>query len=412
MTGRPAPARPRVHVTPGRGWLNDPNGPVLLDGRHHVFFQHQPDSLEWGPMHWGHAVSDDLLHWKARPIAMKPDSDGVVYSGSIVQDGDGPLLAYYTRVSPDGVEAQCLATSDDGDEWHRHHASPLLVPPEGVTDFRDPKVLRYGDSHWVMVLAVGEEVWFYRSDDLLTWVFTSRFGRGYGAHDGVWETPDLIDLGDTWVLSVSVISGGPVGGSGTQYFAGTFDGDTFTTEDTGVHWVDLGPDFYAPQSWWGVEDSTWLGWMSNWSYAARVPADTWRGVLSLPRTLTWDEGLVQTPAPPFAGSRAGTDRLELVAGRLRVEGDRYELDVRGTRLVVADGLLTLDRTATGPEGGAPVAQAAVRGGALEVVVDTCTVEVFADGGRVALSALVYPDLDQHELRITGDVDTLEVEHYD
>lgn len=412
MTPRPVPARPLVHVAPGRGWLNDPNGPVYVDGEYHLYFQHHPHSLEWGPMHWGHVVSDDLLQWHARPIAMEPDGDGVIYSGSVVRDDEGPLLAFYTRVSPEGVESQCLATSTDGDTWYRHHASPLLLPPPGIKDFRDPKVLRFADSHWVMVLAVGDEVWFYRSDDLLEWSHTGSFGRGYGAHGGVWETPDLIQLGDTWLLTVSVIDGGPVGGSGTQYFAGSFDGATFTAEDPSVHWVDHGPDFYAPQSWWGVEDPMWVAWMSNWSYAAQVPADTWRGVLSIPRRVGWNDGLVQSPAPPFVGEPAVSDRFDVAAARVKVEGSRLELDVRGTRVTCADGLLTLDRGETGPSGGAAVATVPVGLEGLDVVVDTCSVEVFGDAGKAVLSALVYPDPERRELRASGDITSLAVQHYD
>ena len=297
------PSRPRLHATAPRGWLNDPNGLIHVDGVYHLFFQHQPDAIDWGPMHWGHAVSRDLISWDSRPIALAPDADGVVYSGSAVQLDDGTLAAIFTNVAQDGTQDQRLALSDDGESWVRHPGNPVLVAPHGEHDFRDPKVLRH-EGHWVMVLAAGQEVRFYSSPDLLAWTETGSFGREHGAHGGVWETPDLLRFGDRWVLTVSVWDGGPCGGSGTQYFVGSFDGGTFTCDDPPerTRWVDLGPDFYAPQSWSGLPDERvlWLAWMSNWAYAGQVPATTWRGVMTVAREVSFDGAL-----HPAATSGAG-----------------------------------------------------------------------------------------------------------
>ena len=384
-----APDRPRLHFTAPRGWLNDPNGLVHVDGVHHLFFQHQPDTIDWGPMHWGHAVSRDLVTWDSRPIALAPDPDGVAFSGCAVQLDDGTLAAVFTNVADDGTQDQRLAVSEDGDTWVRHPGNPVLTAPAGERDFRDPKVFRHHDG-WVMVLAVGHEVQFFASPDLLRWTPTGHFGRGHGAHGGVWETPDLLRFGDRWVLTVSVWDGGPSGGSGTQYFVGSFDGGTFRCADdpARIRWVDHGPDFYAPQSWHGLADGrvTWLAWMSNWAYAGQVPADSWRGVMTVARDVSLvdvgdDVALAQRPVVPAAEVVS----LELDAPVELLPGVELGYDEKS-------GELVLDRSGAWPLVGASVIRTPLaspeRG--VQVVTDTCSVEVFADDGRVVVTALAFP----------------------
>lgn len=292
--------RPFYHFTPPQMWMNDPNGLVWYKGNYHLFYQHHSYSIDWGPMHWGHAVSADLIHWQHLPIALEPDENGMIFSGSVVIDwqdsagfGKEAMVAIFTHHKP-GQQSQSLAYSHDGGmTWTKYFKNPVLLP-SNTPDFRDPKVFRYEDG-WVMCIAAGNTILFYRSKDLIHWEPSGSFGN-YGSTDGVWETPDLFELtvGDgeqtRWVLTVSVGAGHPAGGSGTQYFVGHFDGKTFTSQNAPatILWADFGSDYYAPQSWNDEPNGRRLmiGWMNNWQYANRLPTSGWRGSLSLVRELS------------------------------------------------------------------------------------------------------------------------------
>lgn len=302
------PHRPQIHFSPKTGWMNDPNGMVYSNGTYHLFFQHNPDSTVWGPMHWGHATSKDLVHWEQQPIALYPDSLGTIFSGSAVVDvnntsgfgksGKTPLVAIFTHHDPKGEKAgrddfqtQGIAYSlDEGKTWTKYAANPVLKNP-GIRDFRDPKVFWYDAAKkWVMSLATLDRITFYSSKDLKNWVKESEFGKEVGAHGGVWECPDLFPLdynGQTiWVLLVSINPGGPNGGSATQYFTGQFDGKTFVPYQTDTRWIDYGPDDYAGVTWSNTGNrKIFLGWMSNWQYANVVPTQLWRSANTVPRDL-------------------------------------------------------------------------------------------------------------------------------
>ncbi|WP_135553538.1 glycoside hydrolase family 32 protein [Paenibacillus cymbidii] len=306
--------RPRYHVTPPEGWMNDPNGLVYFQGRYHMFYQFHPDSTVWGPMHWGHAVSGDLVRWLHRPIALAPDEHGAIFSGCAVVDrrdatglfgGEPGLVAVFTHHADgdDGRprERQSLAYSRDaGATWIKHAGNPVLEEPE-LTDFRDPKVLWHEPTkRWIMVVAAGNAVRFYASADLTGWTFLSSFGAGGRDLHGVWECPDLLELpvadgeGDSaakWVLLVSLgCHDAEPAGSRMVYFIGDFDGATFRAELGTPLPFDRGKDHYAAVSWSGLpsEDRRTLaiGWMSNWLYAQTTPADRFRGAMTLPRELS------------------------------------------------------------------------------------------------------------------------------
>ncbi|WP_340113233.1 glycoside hydrolase family 32 protein [Maribellus mangrovi] len=306
--------RPQFHFSPDSAWMNDPNGMVYYDGEYHLFYQYYPDSTVWGPMHWGHAISTDLVHWQNMPIALYPDSLGYIFSGSAVVDwnnssgfGSGenpPLVAFYTYHDPVIVEAggvdvesQAIAYSlDKGRSWTKYKGNPV-IPNDGNRDFRDPNVIWNEDiQKWNLLLSANDHVQIYTSDDLKNWKYESDFGIDAGTHDGVWECPDLFPLqvegSDEikWVLIVNINPGGPNGGSGTQYFTGDFDGHQFTADSKETKWVDWGRDNYAGVTWSDVpkEDGRriFLGWMSNWDYASVVPTERWRSAMTLPRTLS------------------------------------------------------------------------------------------------------------------------------
>jgi fructan beta-fructosidase len=304
--------RPQVHFSPKAKWMNDPNGMVYYKGAYHLFYQHFPGAMVWGPMHWGHAVSSDLVHWTHLPIALYPDSLGLVFSGSAVVDetnssGLGtqespPLVAMFTyhsvekeKAGRNDYQTQGIAYSiDDGQTWIKYEGNPVIKNP-GAKDFRDPKVIWHEPTKkWVVVLAVKDHTEFWGSTDLKKWSKLSDFGFDYGAHGGVWECPDLIELNDggekKWVLIVSLNPGGPNGGSGTQYFVGDFDGTNFKadTEKEVTSWLDYGPDNYAGVTWSNAPNNRkiFMGWMSNWAYAEKVPTSPWRSATTSPRDLS------------------------------------------------------------------------------------------------------------------------------
>ena len=305
--------RPQYHFSPDSMWTNDPNGLVFFDDEYHLFYQYHPYDIVWGPMHWGHAVSRDLVHWNNLPVALYPDTFGTIFSGSAVVDrnntsglGDRtgpPLVAVFTyhnhRLQESGsirFQNQGIAFSlDRGRSWNKYAGNPVLHNP-GISDFRDPKVhWNEKEMKWIMTLAAHDRILFYSSPDLIEWTGVGEFTDESVPSSAVWECPDLFPLisegEEMWVLIVSMSSGGPNGGSGTLYFVGSFNGHTFRDKNhpPGPQWIDHGKDNYAGVTWSGIpsEDGRriFLGWMSNWQYADRVPTRKWRGAMTLPREL-------------------------------------------------------------------------------------------------------------------------------
>ncbi|MBS1668694.1 MAG: glycoside hydrolase family 32 protein [Bacteroidetes bacterium] len=304
--------RSQNHFSPKKHWTNDPNGMVYYKGIYHLFFQYYPDSTIWGPMHWGHATSKDLVHWEEQPIALYPDSLGYIFSGSAVvdykntsgfgKDGKVPLVAIFTHSDPKGASAgrndfqnQSLAYSlDEGKTWTKYAGNPVLKNP-GIVDFRDPKVMWYEpQKKWVMTLATKDRITFYSSLDLKNWTKETEFGKDKGAHGGVWECPDLFSLDyhgkKIWVLVVNLNPGGPNKGSATQYFTGHFDGHQFISNSDKTKWMDYGADEYAGITWSNTGNrKIFLGWMSNWMYANQVPSVVWRNAMTFPRELKLEQ---------------------------------------------------------------------------------------------------------------------------
>lgn len=297
--------RPVYHHTPAYGWMNDPNGMFYKDGLYHLYFQYNPYGSVWGNMHWGHSTSTDLMHWKFEGCAIVPDAWGAIFSGSCVVDhentagfGKEAVVAFYTsaKSTPWGdIQMQSMAYSlDNGKTFTKYEGNPILTSSE--KDFRDPKVFWYAPGkHWVMILAVGQHMEIYSSVNLKEWKKESEFGAMQGAHDGVWECPDLVEIPvegtreKKWVLICNLNPGGPFGGSAAQYFVGSFDGKMFVNESpTQTKWMDWGKDNYATVTWNNAPDGRCiaLGWMSNWQYANNVPTRQYRSANTLARDLT------------------------------------------------------------------------------------------------------------------------------
>ena len=445
--------RPEYHFTPPSNWMNDPNGLVFFDGEYHLFYQYHPHSTVWGPMHWGHAISTDLVHWQHLPTALYPDERGMIFSGSAVIDwnntagfGKEAMIAIFTYNNhtydnKNRVEDQNIAYSTDrGRTWTKYAGNPVVPHPGNLTDFRDPKVFWHED-HWVMVLAAGDRVLFYISPDLKKWEPSGSFGGGYGSTDGVWETPDLFKLTvdsttqTRWALTVGVGSGASAGGSGTQYFIGHFDGKVFVSENPKevILWADYGADYYAPQSWSNEPNGRriMIGWMSNWQYAREVPSEGWRGMFSVPREVSLTSTangvrLVHEPIPELEVLRvkgwhwqnqivqSGENLLASLTG----EAFEIIVEFQVQRSVNSFGLhvrrggeerttigynsrsqeVFIDRTKSGQsefKDGFAARHAAHlepedQTVRLHIFVDRCSVEVFANDGIITLSDLIYP----------------------
>ncbi|MBI3866264.1 MAG: glycoside hydrolase family 32 protein [Planctomycetia bacterium] len=445
------PFRPAFHFTPELNWMNDPNGLVFYRGEYHLFYQHNPHGNSWGHMSWGHAVSPDMLHWKHLPIALHDEYGVMAFSGSAVVDwknssGFGtarehPLVTIFTGHSP-GRQTQDLAFSNDrGRTWTRYLGNPVL--DIGESEFRDPKVFwQEPTKRWIMPvsLAVQKRLRFYGSPDLKQWTLLSEFGPAGVKEKLNWECPDLFELpiaeeagGTRWVLKADMGSGAVAGGSGGEYFIGTFDGQTFTPDALESQWVDFGRDFYAPVSWSDVPASDgrrlWIGWMNNWETCLN-PTYPWRSAMSVPRevTLRRIQGRLRLCQNPVAELKMLRGELTKVrdmqlknsATPAAVKGQQFEIvaefevgsarefgvhvltgagqmtivgyDTRASELFVdrgKSGIVDFHKSFAGRHAGPlTVENRRVR---LHIVVDRSSVEVFGNQGETAITDLVFPD---------------------
>lgn len=304
--------RPKIHFTPEKGWMNDPNGLVFYQGKYHLFYQHDPHSLVWDTMHWGHAVSDDLMQWEHLPIALFPDEIGVIYSGSCFvdtdnvtgwgSDGKPALLAFYTSHKMDtSRECQCLAYSTDGITFHKYVGNPI-IPGKDYTPARDPQVFRNTIlGGYSMVLTREKCVEFYRSSDFISWSKTGEFRLPDYALHGMIECPCMFRSDGKYVLMLSMDVPESEYGKfpeGTvpharvmQYFTGSFDGSCFFADPSQkeVLLVDYGLDFYAGTIFSNVKDTILMAWLGDFSDGARntpTEKEGFRGIQCFPRKLT------------------------------------------------------------------------------------------------------------------------------
>ncbi|CAF2941950.1 unnamed protein product [Rotaria sp. Silwood2] len=304
--------------------MNDPNGLIYYENEWHLFYQHYPLEPQAKNIHWGHAVSRDMIAWTDLPIALTPDDENTgIWSGSAVIDWNNvtglqqistvhPMIAIYTWQKRGWQEQHMAYSLDRGRTWTKYPLNPIIPLVADITQqdnvelnpseivFRDPKVLFHRPTgSWVLVISGGNHVQFYTSNDLIHWSLSSRFGHEDGSHAGVWECPDLIEFSATtsdnqklWLLIVSINRNAVAGGSGMQYFVGTFDGRTFKNLQTAntIRWLDYGPDFYAGVTYHNVPRfdarQIMVAWMNNWQYAQSLPtAPIWRGQMTVPRQI-------------------------------------------------------------------------------------------------------------------------------
>lgn len=437
------PHRPQYHFSPPKNWMNDPNGMVYFNGEYHLFYQYYPDGNTWGPMHWGHALSTDMVHWQHLPIALYPDSLGYIFSGSAVVDwkntsglgnnGQPPMVAIYTYHSMAGEKAgtidfqnQGMAYSlDKGRTWTKYKGNPIVKNP-GIKDFRDPKVIWHEASQsWVMALAVKNKVSLYTSPNLINWTKSSDFNPVWAAYGGVWECPDFFpmktqDGKEKWVLLVSINPGAPNGGSGTQYFVGQFDGKTFQPDMQQIKWLEYGADNYAGVTWSDIPKTDgrrlFMGWMSNWQYAQKVPTEAWRSAMTLPRALALQASdsqytLLSTPVKELeplrktstqvnaAKTPLGSDlqEIELTTANKdfqlvfsNVHGEKIVLEKKGDQIIFdrsESGNIAFD-TAFAKRHYAPTKGLDIKN--LRIFIDRSSIEFFFNDGALVMTELIFP----------------------
>ena len=439
--------RPQVHFTPSRNWMNDPNGMVFLDGVYHLFFQYNPQGNSWGNMSWGHATSEDMIHWTEQPVALTKDNLGAIFSGSCVIDKDntagfgaGAMVALYTSAGDDGKQQQSIAYSTDGGKsFTRFSGNPVIRNDDD--NLRDPKVFWHAASgKWIMSLAKGwkKGIEFYGSQDLKTWSHLSTFFTPLaGRPDLQWECPDLVQMdykgGKKWVLIVSVNPGGPILGSGTLYFPGEFDGTTFTADERDYPlWLDYGMDNYAGVTWSNTGSRlVMLGWMNNWSYAGNVPCDPWRSAMTLPRELKLVEydgqpllagtvvkeidGIANEWKPAGSGWEAfDAYQLRLTVGLdqnttitlSNEKGEKLVVEVYGTSRLVAvkrnasTGKVDFNGTFSVPSMQGPLCVTGDKV-TLDLFVDQSSVELFTQEGTLSMTNLVFPSSIYNQLQTSG-----------
>ena len=420
------PHRPQFHFTSRRGWLNDPNGLVWRDGEYHLFYQHNPYGWAWGNVHWGHAVSPDLVRWTELPIALYPHEYGDwAFSGSAVtdrgntsgfgKDGADPLVAAYTSTG----RGECIVYSNDrGRTWAEFAGNPVVKH-----DGRDPRLFWYAPGdHWVM--AVYDEakdrqsIDFYTSPDLKAWTFASR-------SDGYFECPDVFELavdGDPnrklWVLTAA----------DGKYRLGTFDGKAFTPTSGPEKLTTWHGNFYAAQTFSDEPKGRriQIGWGQNVTF----PGSAFNQQMALPVELTLrstKDGprMFAEPVEELKSLRAGSkefggkalepgaenplvaeagDLFEIELAFRPGSAKSLELDLRGTPLIYdvdrQDVVCKQVRTFV------PQVDGVVR---LHVFLDRGSVEVFANGGRTAVSVAAIPDDANHSLGIAAKGGPVELE---
>lgn len=421
--------RPSYHHTPLYGWMNDPNGMFYKDGEWHLYYQYNPYGSLWENMTWGHSVSKDLIHWEALPLAIEADAIGTIFSGSCVVDknntagfGKDAIIAFYTSAAESQTQSMAYST-DGGRTFTKYDKNPVVT--FNAPDFRDPKVFWYeGTNRWIMMLAVGQEMQIWSSANLKDWNKESSFGSEYGNHGGVWECPDLLKIGDKWVLLCNINPGGPFGGSATQYFVGDFDGRKFTCESMPkvTKWLDYGKDHYATVSFSNAPEGrvTVLAWMSNWQYANQVPTKQFRSANSIARDL----GLFKDGEETYVSVTPSKENLAVRGAKIKKPTSACEIivDVKGTMELTLSNArgeqvvmsydaqkqtFAMDRSKSGDcsfsEAFAATTVAPTHGNLkqLRIFVDNSSIEAFDADGKMAMTNLVFPNEPYNNIKVKG-----------
>ena len=428
--------RPIYHHTPAYGWMNDPNGMFYKDGVWNLYFQHNPYGSQWENMTWGHSTSTDLVHWKYEGDAVEPDALGTVFSGSAVVDmentsgfGKGAVIALYTSAGESQTQSLVYST-DNGKTFHKFEGNPVIT--SNVPDFRDPHMFWNEDiKKWNMILAAGQHMEIYSSDNLKDWKYESSFGEKYGNHGGVWECPDLMKMKvrgtdkEKWMLICNINPGGPSGGSATQYFVGDFDGHKFTCDSKPevTKWMDYGKDHYATVTFDNAPEGrrVAIAWMSNWQYANQVPTQQYRSGNSIPRDLGLFEYKGETycsvvPSPEMTAARSKKAGKKLTASCEMVVNLKGNATItlsndKGENVVMnydaKAETFSMDRTKSGKmdfsKDFAAVTKAPTYGkiSQLRIFIDKSSIEALDADGKMSMTNLVFPSKPYNKVTVKG-----------
>ena len=407
-----------------------------------MFFQFNPFDTKWGPMHWGHAVSNDLVNWNELPIALFPDSNGTAFSGCAVIDTENcsglcdnetAVILLYTRDCPEG-QKQCLSYSYDCRTFHSYKNNPI-IPNPGIKDFRDPKVIFHSaSSQWIMVLAVKTEIWFYTSRNLLDWELTSKFHDESLNRSICFECPDLFPLIDTngverWILTISMVFSEHSKYNVVSYI-GDFDGITFTPSGP-YQLLDYGCDYYAAASFWGTQEHTMIGWFSNWSYADKFPTNDYCGIMSLPRvpSLRIIDGMPKVVCQAHPILKNYFTKGDIIASGSLLLSETLFMDIQGSgdfslkfenkigeylEIGLKRNNYYIDRSHSGSPDSVPWNLSSDMEYAfcpcytdskfhLELYFDCCCTELFCDGGYPCFSMACFPTVPYTRVTWTGDI---------
>ena len=428
--------RPIYHHTPAYGWMNDPNGMFYKDGVWNLYFQYNPYGSQWENMTWGHSTSTDLVHWKFQGAPIQPDAIGTIFSGSAVVDknntaglGKGAVVALYTSAGENQTQSMAYST-DNGKTFTKYEGNPIITST--VPDFRDPHMFWNEDiKKWNMILAAGQHMEIYSSDNLKDWKYESSFGEKYGNHGGVWECPDLMKMKvrgtdkEKWMLICNINPGGPFGGSATQYFVGDFDGHKFTCDSKPevTKWMDYGKDHYATVSFDNAPNGrrVAIAWMSNWQYANQVPTQQYRSGNSIPRDLGLFEYKGETycsvvPSPEMTAARSKK------AGKKLTESCEMVVNLKGNATITLSNdkgekvvmnydakaeTFSMDRTKSGKvdfsKDFAAVTKAPTYGkiSQLRIFIDKSSIEALDADGKMSMTNLVFPSKPYNKVTVKG-----------
>lgn len=441
--------RPAIHFSPEQMWMNDPNGMVYIDGTYHFFYQYYPEESKWGPMHWGHAISEDLIHWEHQPVALYPDELGFIFSGSCVYDKDNcsgygrdgkmPMIALFTsHGEKDGLEQQSIAYSLDGVHFEKSYLNPV-IPNPGMKDFRDPKGFYNPVKNcYSLVLAAGDKVLFYDSHDLKKWEKSGEFKPEGNCAIGICECPDCFPVqtweGEKWVMIISMItevSDKRKNLHRTLYFVGDFDGDRFIPDSSFQDpvWLDGGIDNYAAVTFQNHDTPVIMGWAASWGYADKMPTGVYCGQATLAREIALNktkEGwrIAQKPL----GLEKMQEKCVLLEKETVLETESFGLKISGKgigtltftnragqKLVVelGESEITADRTladdksfhevyAMKESSVAKVKRSQTDDLMMDLIFDVSVMEIFAGKGMDVISMCVFPDEPYDALKVEGD----------
>ncbi|KFA81228.1 hypothetical protein S40288_07884 [Stachybotrys chartarum IBT 40288] len=483
--------RPSFHFVPERNWMNEPNGLIKIGSTWHLFFQHNPTGNFWSNIAWGHATSTDLVHWQYLPIALGSEDGIQSFTGTSYYDGandsdlgtsaNPPYLAFYTGYFPDsGVQDQRVAYSlDQGATWTKFFDNPIISREQetphdesGGLETRDPKVFFHAPSNrWVMILAHGgqNKMTFWTSSDTKQWTWQNDFTSGNitGLPDGIrgWEVPDFFELpveGASapqmrWVMLITPAVGSPAGGNGVFAVTGSFDGIRFIADpvDPATMWLDYGRDFDGALSWENVPASDGrriLAAVMN-SYGGHPPTETWKGMLSFPRTLRLKEinGRLRFLQQPVVELDTAGTSLTSMTNQTILSGQTMLSDIHGRALDIRlsfipapgatlslavrkggseqtvisyaqpDNTLSVDRNASGNISYDPAAGGVHRAALspdesdvvrVRILVDECSVEVYGGEGQAVISNLIFPSTSSDGLALTATGGNVELESVD